>query len=73
MYAMNIGSAVPSMTVKILDCMNVLIPSDEVMERYDTFAQIYLKKVTLLKKQNNYLTESRDRLLPKLMSGELEV
>ena len=73
MYAMNIGAAVPSMTVKILNAMDILIPTSEVLERYDSVAKKYFEQITALRRQNELLTEARDRLLPKLMSGELEV
>lgn len=73
MYSMNIGAAVPSMTVKILDAMDVLIPRQDVLERFDNIVQVYFKKIAVLYKQNEQLRQARDRLLPKLMSGEIEV
>lgn len=73
MYAMNIGAAVPSMTAKILDAMSLLIPSLGTLERFNDIAKMYFQKIALLKKQNEDLTQARDRLLSRLMSGELEV
>lgn len=73
MYAMNIGAAVPSMTVKILDAMDVVLPTDKLLERFDANLQMLFVKRKLLNRQNEKLTEARDRLLPKLMSGEIEV
>ena len=73
MYSMNIGAAVPSMTVKILDAMDILIPRQDVLERFDNIVQVYFKKIAVLCKQNEQLRQARDRLLPKLMSGEMEV
>ncbi len=73
MYSMNIGAAVPSMTVKILDAMDVLIPTAELLEQYDSVVQCNFERIGLLSRQNEMLAEARDRLLPKLMSGELEV
>lgn len=35
MYSMNIGAAVPSMTAKILDAMDVVIPDKETLEKFD--------------------------------------
>ena len=35
MYAMNIGAAVPSMTVKILEGMRVLYPVEDVLEQFE--------------------------------------
>lgn len=73
MYAMNIGAAVPSMTVKILDAMSLLIPSSGTLERFNGIAKKYFQRIAVLNKQIERLAEARDRLLPKLMSGELEV
>lgn len=73
MYSMNIGAAVPSMTTKILDAMEVLIPDAELMKCYDKTALVNYEKIGILRAQNEKLREVRDRLLPKLMSGEIEV
>ena len=73
MYAMNIGAAVPSMTVKILDGMRVLCPVSELLELFEKVAGPYFSVIELLKKKNDSLSEARELLLPKLMSGEIEV
>lgn len=73
MYSMNIGATVPSMTVKILEAMDILIPSRDVLDRFDSIAQVHFKKIAVLCNQSEKLREARDRLLPKLMSGDLEV
>lgn len=73
MYAMNIGAAVPSMTVKILDGMRLLCPSDSILELFETTAKPYYEMIELLKRKQSMLGETRDHLLPKLMSGEIEV
>ena len=53
--------------------MSMVVPSKDVLERYENIFELYRKKIELLEKISNYLTEARDRLLPKLMSGEIEV
>lgn len=73
MYAMNIGAAVPSMTVKILDGMKLLCPSFEILKQFEKLVEPYFSMTELLKKQNESLADARDLLLPKLMSGEIEV
>ncbi len=70
MYSMNIGAAVPSMTTKILDAMNVLIPKDEILGKFDKQAKVCFDKIKTLQRQNEQLRKARDLLLPKLMSGE---
>ena len=73
MYSMNIGAAVPSMTTKILDAMDVAIPDKETLEKFDKYAKVYFNKIKTLQGQNERLKTARDLLLPKLMSGEVEV
>ena len=73
MYSMNIGAAVPSMTAKILEAMDVVIPDKETMEKFDKYAKVYFNKIKTLQGQNEQLKTARDLLLPKLMSGEVEV
>ena len=50
-----------------------VIPSDEMVMRYDTIANKIDKDIQYIDSQIYFLTEGRDRLLPKLMSGEIEV
>lgn len=73
MYSMNIGAAVPSMTAKILDAMDVVIPDKETLEKFDKCAKTYFNKIKTLQGQNERLKTARNLLLPKLMSGEVEV
>lgn len=73
MYSMNIGAAVPSMTTKILDAMDVVIPDKETLEKFDKLTKTYFNKIKTLQGQNERLKIARDLLLPKLMSGEVEV
>lgn len=43
------------------------------IESYGEIAFNLLNKITILDRQNQKLTEARDRLLPKLMKGEIEI
>lgn len=72
MYSMNIGAAVPSMTAKILDAMDVVIPDKETLEKFDKCAKMYFNKIKTLQGQNERLKMARDLLLPKLMNGIVE-
>ena len=51
----------------------VCLPSNNIMNLYVKIAEPYRERLLKLNQQNIYLTEARDRLLPKLMSGEIEV
>ncbi len=71
MYSMNIGAAVPSMTISILSGMNVLLPTNEIRLSFEGMISKYFIEIKKLSSQIRLLTEARDRLLPKLMSGEI--
>ena len=53
--------------------MIMVVPSKDILERYENIFESYREKIELLEKQSNYLIEARNRLLPKLMSGEIKV
>jgi len=73
MYSFNIGAAVPSMTTKILDSMDILLPDESILSKFEETVASVFDKVKILNRQSYYASEARDRLLPKLMSGEIEV
>ncbi len=67
------GSTIKFLTKRMLEGINVFVPSEEVHTRFNICCEAYQQKIEALKKQITALQEARDRLLPKLMSGELEV
>ena len=73
MNSFNIGAAVPSMTVNILDGMRVLLPTENVLGEFERMVSPFFDLKTVLLQQIEAATEARNRLLPVLMSGELEV
>ena len=71
--SMNAGSAVPSMTTEILNAIEVVIPSDEYLEKFENIVSPMFKQIKQCIIENENLTCIRDTLLPKLMNGEIEV
>jgi type I restriction enzyme S subunit len=71
--SMNAGSAVPSMTTDILNNMEVVIPSASALKNFETLIAPMYKAMQDNNIQSAKLAELRDILLPKLMSGELDV
>lgn len=71
--AMQKGAAQPHVYAKDLNAMKVLFPDDKLMERFREMAGPMFSRIGKLDMQIRYLVEARDRLLPKLMSGEIEV
>ncbi len=70
---MNVGSAVPSMTTKVLNNLQLLLPSSETIEAFDDLASKYLLRKAANDKEINSLKATRDSLLPRLISGELRI
>lgn len=71
--SMNAGSAVPSMTTDILNAMELTIPSDAALERFETYVQPLYKIIQSNEAENQKSAEIRDTLLPRLLSGEKDV
>ena len=56
-----------------LRAYKLLLPDDNILKKYTYISKPLIQKVQALQKQCKELTEARDRLLPKLMSGEIEL
>ena len=50
-----------------------VIPDEKIMSAYEKIAAALDKKIEVVDMQLQQLVEARDRLLPKLMNGEIEV
>lgn len=71
--SLNAGSAVPSMTTNILNAMQLRIPDDETLQQFENVVSPMYTAMQENDKQSTRLASLRDTLLPKLMSGELDV
>lgn len=67
------GSAQSNLSQELIKQIEVRIPSDGVLIKFSNVVDKLLKNKEILEKQISSLREARDRLLPKLMSGEIEV
>ncbi len=73
LISMNAGSAVPSMTTEILNSLKCVIAPLSVMERFDVLQTPIFETMRKNSVESEKLSEIRDSLLPKLMSGELKI
>lgn len=53
--------------------MKVMLPSEDILDTFEKRTFLMFKEVLHLEYQNTLLTRQRDLLLPRLMSGKLEV
>jgi type I restriction enzyme S subunit len=67
------GATFKELSKKAFRDLTVLVPDGEVLAAFETAVQPLVDQVINLKKQTVRLTEARDALLPKLMSGEIAV
>ena len=71
--SLNAGSAVPSMTTEILNNMKIVVPSDNIINDFNTMVYTLYTAIRNNNDESRRLATLRDTLLPKLMSGELKV
>ena len=67
------GSTMKHIQRNKLDQVFVNVPNAEIMKRYSDISEKTRSNILSLQSQLRLLTEARDRLLPKLMSGEIAV
>ncbi|MEE5994285.1 MAG: restriction endonuclease subunit S [Oscillospiraceae bacterium] len=67
------GSAQPHVYAKDINAMKIVLAPEAILHSFCSITKNYYTMIGKLKKQIKKLSEARDRLLPKLMSGELEV
>lgn len=67
------GSAQPHVYAKDLNALVLSVPSEGVLTAFCGIVSPYFERIRLLQRENEIAAQARDRLLPKLMSGEIEV
>lgn len=67
------GAAQPHVYPKNINRLCILIPTEELIHKYNDSVKPYYDEIKVLNQHNQLLTKQRDLLLPRLMSGKLEV
>jgi type I restriction enzyme S subunit len=67
------GGVFDTIIVKTFDRINILDPGKAIIEKFDQAVSPFMGEIKNNMKKITYLAEARDRLLPKLMSGEIEL
>jgi type I restriction enzyme S subunit len=70
-YAM--GAAQPNISGEQIEKIACFVPSDTLLKQFTEICDPIFQQVSILKSQNTQLRQIRDRLLPRLISGKLEV
>jgi type I restriction enzyme S subunit len=67
------GAAYPAVTAKDYEKASILLPDTGTLAAFDQIVLPMLEQIDTIKCQNKILREARDMLLPRLMSGALDV
>lgn len=67
------GGVFNTIIVKTFDSISLTIPTQKILSAFNAVVSSIMQQIKTKMKQNIHLAEARDRLLPKLMSGEIEV
>lgn len=67
------GATMTNVNKTKFERIELLYPDEELVNKYQSFCTPIFDKIYSLSQCNLRLSETRDRLLPKLMSGEIEV
>jgi type I restriction enzyme, S subunit len=67
------GSAQPFISQGDCKNLNILISEKNILKEFTIQVSVSLKTINILNKKNNVLRQTRNLLLPKLISGELDV
>ena len=70
---LNTGTGVPSMTSSILYDLNIIVPEENILEKFNTIVKQNYETIKLNSIQNQELTQLRDWLLPMLINGQVKV
>ena len=67
------GSAQPQVTIENIKSFKVLVPSVEILRRFEEQGQAFESLILKNNRGASLLSEIRDALLPKLISGQLRI
>lgn len=67
------GSTIKFLTKRMLEEIIVYIPEEGTLDCFSNVCEAYQRKIEVLKDQRNNAQKARERLLPQLMSGQVEV
>ena len=69
----NTSSISNAINLKIVKAMPFVMPNQETLVSFSRLVSSLTNEIYTLQVQNHRLSEARDRLLPKLITGEMEV
>lgn len=73
LFNISMGAAQQNLSQDLIQKINILKPKAEIITRYDLIVEPMFEEIKVLTQKNQLLKESRDLLLPRLITGKLSV
>ena len=73
LYGATIGTSQSALTIDSLRKIKICVPDDKTLEAFYKSVIVLKEEKSIIQKKNQNLKKQRDLLLPRLMSGRLEV
>lgn len=73
LIAATVGTSQSALTIENLKKVKICVPDKKVLELFNNYVASINEEKLIIQKQNQNLKKQRDLLLPRLMSGKLEV
>jgi type I restriction enzyme, S subunit len=67
------GSALTRLVLKSIKNIPILLPTDEVLNEFDNKVENLIEQISANQEENIYLIKTRDYLIKKLLSGDIEL
>jgi type I restriction enzyme, S subunit len=67
------GAAYPAVTSEVFERARIVLPLRPVLESFHNYTETWLRQIAANNRESKTLARTRDYLLPKLLSGEVEV
>ena len=68
-----VGATMPNLNTGILSAVPILLPADEVLASFERVASVFDERISESNATAQILTELRDTLLPRLISGQMRL
>ena len=70
---LQVGSAQPHVYPKNINKLCIMIPKQQYIEKFNELVKPFYREINTINQKNRNLIKQRDLLLPRLMSGKLEI
>ncbi|WP_421716447.1 restriction endonuclease subunit S [Arcobacter arenosus] len=69
----SIGSSQKALTIDSIKKITVIVPTNDIIILFNKLIEPILKEIDILQQKNQTLKQTRDLLLPRLLSGKLDI